>query len=375
LHKKERSGRKINGITLAGVGRGTTIDHCEVAWNLDDGFEFFGGTVDLKYCSVLFVGDDAFDVDEGYQGRAQFLFALVGANEGNRAHEMDNKTNGNLDSQPRSHPIWYNVTLVGSGLVDANGDTVSADNDQAIRVREGVGGQFGNYIVINGKETGLKNSDNGSEIVTNDWSSAENAGYPNYLYWSPNNIIYNCNDGQFAGDYGLSALNTDPGLISIDGREIGGIIDPRPTLGGAAYENIDTVPTDDFFTAVNYKGAFGTENWMAGLSWLDEQNRLGTSSLNVDDIIATPFEFNLLGNFPNPFNPETSIRFSLESTSEVNVNIFNIMGQEIAQFEYGMLNSGIHNIEWNAGHVPSGIYFYQIRANNATKIGKMTLMK
>lgn len=366
---------EINGITLAGVGRGTTIEHCEVAWNVDDGFELFGGTVDLKYCSVLFVGDDAFDVDEGYQGRGQFLFAMVGADDGNRAHEMDNKTNGNLDSQPRSHPVWYNVTLVGSGVVDANGNTVSADNDQAIRVREGVGGQFGNYIVVNGKEYGLKNSDNGSEIVTSDWSVAEATGYPNYLYWSPNNIIYNCNDGQFAGDYGLSALDTNPGLISLDGREVGGVIDPRPALNGAAYENIDTVPADDFFTAVGYKGAFGTENWLAGLSWLDEQGRLGTGSLSVDNNIATPVEFNLLGNYPNPFNPETSIRFSIGSTNDVKITIFNIVGQEIAQLEFGLLNPGIHNITWNAGSIPSGIYFYQVRTGNDARTGKMMLIK
>ncbi|MCF7832855.1 MAG: hypothetical protein K9N05_04675, partial [Candidatus Marinimicrobia bacterium] len=66
---------EINGITLAGVGNGTTVEYCEVAFNLDDGFEMFGGTVDLKYCSVLFVGDDAFDTDLGYQGRGQYLFA------------------------------------------------------------------------------------------------------------------------------------------------------------------------------------------------------------------------------------------------------------------------------------------------------------
>ncbi len=82
---------EINGITLAGVGRGTTVEYCEVGLNLDDGFEMFGGTVDLKYCSVIAVGDDAFDTDAGYQGRGQFLL-VVRADDSDKGHEMDSKT-------------------------------------------------------------------------------------------------------------------------------------------------------------------------------------------------------------------------------------------------------------------------------------------
>ncbi|NOZ03913.1 MAG: hypothetical protein GXO92_04800, partial [FCB group bacterium] len=144
---------EINGISLAGVGRGTTIEHCEVAWNLDDGFEMFGGTVDLKYCTVLFVGDDAFDTDLGYRGRGQFLFALIGSEDGNRGFEMDNKANDDMDAQPRSKPQFHNVTLIGSGA------GATADNDQVIRLREGTGGDFRNLLIVDGKEYGVKITD------------------------------------------------------------------------------------------------------------------------------------------------------------------------------------------------------------------------
>ena len=69
---------EINGLTFGGVGSGTIVEHCEVAFNLDDGFEFFGGTVNAKWLSVLFCGDDAFDADQGYVGRVQFLFVMNG---------------------------------------------------------------------------------------------------------------------------------------------------------------------------------------------------------------------------------------------------------------------------------------------------------
>ena len=62
---------EINGLTLCSVGKGTTIHHIEVVSNLDDGIEFFGGTVDVKYASVLFNDDDGFDWDLGWSGRDQ----------------------------------------------------------------------------------------------------------------------------------------------------------------------------------------------------------------------------------------------------------------------------------------------------------------
>jgi len=246
---------EINGITFAGVGRGTTVRYCEVAYNLDDGFEMFGGTVDLKYCSVIGVGDDAYDVDQGYQGRGQFLFAKVLADAGNRAYEMDSKTNGDLDSAPRSHPVFYNVTLVGPG------GAVAAENDQMARLREGLGGEFGNHIIYNGKEYGVRNSDNGSETVTQDLSSVSGS-YPNYLYWSKNNVVHKMGTALFKGfPSDFTSLDEDTG-ISVDSY--------LPTAGGPAYNAVDPVPSDSFFDSVNFKGAFDTENWLSGWSITDK---------------------------------------------------------------------------------------------------------
>lgn len=255
---------EINGITLAGVGRGTIVEYCEVAFNLDDGFEMFGGTVDLKYCSVLFVGDDAFDTDLGYQGRGQFLFVLMGEEDGNRAFEMDND-GSDMDKQPRSHPKFSNVTLIGSG-----GRSVVADNDQMIRMREGSGGDFRNMIIVDGKEYGIRITDSPtlSLISTNPGTS------PDYLYFSSNNIIYNCKSGQFSDDYSMTAIDTAVSIGAI-GRESAetGSITVLPAAGGPAYRNVDAVIADDFFEDVDFKGAFGTVNWLVGWSWLNERGR------------------------------------------------------------------------------------------------------
>ncbi len=70
------SGNELNGLTMGGVGDGTVIEHVEVYANFDDGFEWFGGTVNGKYLAANFVGDDNFDADQGYTGVNQYLFAL-----------------------------------------------------------------------------------------------------------------------------------------------------------------------------------------------------------------------------------------------------------------------------------------------------------
>ncbi len=255
---------EINGITLAGVGNGTTIEYCEVAYNLDDGFEMFGGTVDLKYCSVLFVGDDAFDTDLGYQGRGQYLFVMIGNEDGNRGFEMDND-GSNMDKQPRSHPKFSNVTIIGSG--DTN---VVADNDQVIRLREGTGGDFRNMIIVDGKEYGVRITDNPTlALITTTPGTS-----PDYLYFSPNNIIYNCKAGQFKSDYGLTAIDTAV-IIGAVGREdaADGSVTVLPASGGPLFQNVDEVIVDDFFETVNFKGAFDTVNWLLDWSWLDENGR------------------------------------------------------------------------------------------------------
>jgi hypothetical protein len=102
---------------------------------------------------------------------------------------------------------------------------------------------------------------------------------------------------------------------------------------------------------------------------------------DVDDGDNTlPNNFELLGNYPNPFNPSTTIAFSLPEQSQVSVDVYSSMGEHIASLASGLLPPGKHEVQWNgAGETgnaaPSGIYFYTIRAKDITKIGKMLLLK
>ena len=115
---------EINGLTLGAVGRGTTLHHIEVVNNVDDGFEWFGGTVNSKYLITWNIGDDAFDTDEGYRGKSQFGLVVKGTCKtgqsgsgggvANCAFETDG---GNSPDQSRPYALsqWRNFTLIGMG--------------------------------------------------------------------------------------------------------------------------------------------------------------------------------------------------------------------------------------------------------------------
>ena len=366
---------EINGITLAGVGRGTTVEFCEVAMNLDDGFEMFGGTVDLKHCVVVAVGDDAFDTDNGYQGRGQFLL-VVRADDSDKGHEMDNATGGDLDSQPRSHPHFANVTVISS----------PSHGEDALRLREGTGGDFRNYI-IHGANDGVRNDENGSEVVTQDWATAEAAGHPDYLYIS-GSIIMNgladvpwddfdeAGDGDWTGTY----VSESAGLsMTVDADGLPLSVSVMPPVGGAAYQNVDTVLDDDFFTQTDFKGAFGSDNWLEGWSVLSELDILGSDDNNNPNIVAD--KITLLGNYPNPFNPSTEIMFELGQKYQlVHLSVFNLIGRKVYERTLQDISAGFHRITWNGSDingslVPSGLYLYRVSTETRSVIGKMTLLK
>jgi serine/threonine protein kinase len=107
-----------NGLTLAGVGRATVIDHVAVHASSDDCFEFFGGTVDAKHLVCDAPGDDGLDFDLGYRGRLQYVvvrdLALADPHSEtpSNAFELDNDPNGTT-AEPRTRPVIWNATLCG----------------------------------------------------------------------------------------------------------------------------------------------------------------------------------------------------------------------------------------------------------------------
>ena len=88
-----------------------------------------------------------------------------------------------------------------------------------------------------------------------------------------------------------------------------------------------------------------------------------------------PTDFQLNPNYPNPFNPATRISFSMPVKAQVNLSVYNIQGELVANLMNGEISAGSHSVEWNAEGQPSGIYFCRIVTAGYTAALKMLLMK
>ena len=129
---------EINGLTLGGVGNGTTIEYIEIVANKDDGIEWFGGTVDAKHLITVYCGDDALDFDEGYRGRNQFV--IVHQDPTPEAADRGGEHDGGTDPEtamPYATPTFMNVTSVGN------------PEKRALTFRDNAGGKYINSIFVN----------------------------------------------------------------------------------------------------------------------------------------------------------------------------------------------------------------------------------
>jgi hypothetical protein len=98
-------------------------------------------------------------------------------------------------------------------------------------------------------------------------------------------------------------------------------------------------------------------------------------TVDVNEEKDLPFTFALQQNFPNPFNPNTTIVYSIPEVSYVELKVYDILGNEVATLVNGEKSAGNYEVEFNANSLPSGIYFYQLKADGFVELKKMVLIK
>lgn len=229
---------EANGVSFYGVGNGTTVEHLQAYQGSDDGFEFFGGSVNVKYMVVTSCSDDSFDWTEGWNGKAQFLVAYQ---EGESSlgyacdclMECDNNGTNNA-ATPVAHPTIANATLIGNG-----GDA------QGVRLRAGTQVELYNTI-ITGKGKPLT-------VETNETENALKDGTSKLEYVAISGELSSKQGIYTNADFTQAAGNLTNQEFSWTGKYVG-------TLDGGK-----DLSADSFFTKTDYKGAVKSgDDWTSG---------------------------------------------------------------------------------------------------------------
>ncbi|HLP18624.1 MAG TPA: T9SS type A sorting domain-containing protein [Bacteroidota bacterium] len=153
-----------------------------------------------------------------------------------------------------------------------------------------------------------------------------------------------------------------------DGTAAGTVCPKPPVVNSQAFVHFDQwVP---FQNALYFRAAY--------TYWQDyELYRVtfGASSVGDASMMKAPERYALAQNFPNPFNPSTTISFTLPGNSFVSLKVFDIIGREVATLVSESMHAGTYQREWNAGTLPSGVYFYRIQAGVFTETKKLLLTR
>lgn len=106
-----------------------------------------------------------------------------------------------------------------------------------------------------------------------------------------------------------------------------------------------------------------------------ETPEMGIATSNEDESIVGPDEFRLYNNYPNPFNPSTSIKFDVAKAGNVQLEVFDILGRKVASLVNERKTAGSYTIAFDASSLSSGVYFARFVAGNTVQVQKMTLLK
>jgi len=126
----------------------------------------------------------------------------------------------------------------------------------------------------------------------------------------------------------------------------------------------------------------GAMVWALGYDRIDARHplmhELGTlhnRTVSVAESTELPASVELLPNYPNPFNPVTTLSYRLSEAGTVQLAVYDSLGRELAVLVNGNRPAGLHSVRFDAGQLAGGVYFYKLRFNGETLTGKMMLMK
>ena len=165
-----------------------------------------------------------------------------------------------------------------------------------------------------------------------------------------------------------NAASIEPGWFIVN--EDSGLCPPHSSADIELLFDATEVDTGDYYAAVIVKS-----NDPFTPSVIVPIHMIVSTSVGVDNELEIPIVFDLHQNYPNPFNPVTTIKYAIPELSKVMLKVFNVLGEEVITLVNEEKTAGNYSVEFNAAALPSGVYFYQLKAGSFLQTRKMILIK
>ncbi len=170
-----------------------------------------------------------------------------------------------------------------------------------------------------------------------------------------------------------TASETDNDRFEISRRELGN--DEWVTVGVVA-GNGTSSSQNDYSLTDHSAGDMAYYYMLAGFDVNGNEQVFGTVLVESAPEVAPVIEtFELLGNYPNPFNPSTNIRFALAEAADISLTVYDVQGRLVAELMNGTMEAGVHEVAFDASALTSGVYFAQMSGSFGSDVMKMVLMK
>lgn len=392
---------EINGLTLGGVGAGTTIDHVQVTASGDDSFEWFGGTVNAKYLIALAGTDDDFDTDNGFSGRVQYGLALRDPQRGDVAtggvsngFESDNDATGTANT-PQTSAVFSNMTILlpttptpASPFTNSAAALIRRNSSESIFNTVFSGRTFGVDLNSNSANLTTANAASGALVLANNVlagygplpgraarvtsNSGATAGFSVNTFIGANNDTTRtvAGLGFNADNYAYNGVCSATNKACVPNFAL-----PAASLlnTGAAFTNAKLTGAgnggpNSTFDVVTYRGAFGTTNWATGWTNFNPQitcyNVAGQTLANRE---VTNAPLQALTVSPNPTEGAATLGFDVKTATTATVRVIDVMGREVAVvLTAGKLGAGPQRLALPANLAP-GVYVATVATPDAVQ--------
>jgi len=369
---------EINGLTMGGVGSGTTLDHIQVSYSGDDSYEWFGGAVNAKYLIAFRGIDDEFDTDNGYHGNVQFGVSLrdpnVADQSGSNAFESDNDANGTTNS-PQTSAVFSNMSaFIAPGTLNANYKrAMHIRRNSALSVFNSVVANYPVGLLLDGTLS-EQNAANGRLVLGNNIY----AGFArNAVATRLNTSTYNVK--QFLGTANDTTTAVASLLLSADNFNLTAPnFVPQaasPLAGGAAFTNAKL--SGGFFTSTAYRGAFNPagDSWATGWTNFNPQitcYNVAGRTLSAKSAADVSLE---MAVYPNPTAGAASLSFALPRAATATVRVADLLGRPVATVVTGRKLAAGPQLLPLPATLAAGVYVATVTTDETTQSVRFVVTK